>query len=74
MFILFYSQAIQSFHYVTEYNILWSHEKVVRDVKEMIEGHVNSFVTWHYTVAEEHVKNNTEELKWSELDDLQAYL
>ena len=29
-----------------------------------LEGRVISSVTWHYTVAEEHIDNNPEELNW----------
>lgn len=33
--------------------------------RDVLEDRVISFVTWHYTVAEEHIKNNTAELNWN---------
>lgn len=37
---------------------------------------VNSFVTWHYTITEEHTEKNSEEPNWNvdEHDNLQACL
>lgn len=48
----------QRFHYSTETNILTGREKVVWDMQDMmykLEDWVNSCITWHYIVAEEHV-------------------
>ena len=41
-----------------------------------LEGMVNSFLTWHYTITAEHTEKNTEELNWNvdERDNLQACL
>ena len=57
----------QRLHYSTEINILKGHEKVVWDMQDVIyklEDWVTSFTTWLYTVAEDHIENNTVELNW----------
>ena len=63
----------QRFYYHTGINVLQGHEKVLWDMQDMM---VNSFVTWHYTITEEHTEKNSEEPNWNvdEHDNLQACL
>ena len=67
-FILFYSDAKPKIPWPhrEQYNTRsWKSGVGYAGHDEQLEGRVISFVIWHYTIAEQHMENNTAELNWN---------